>query len=288
MVDAARLPDEFEVVRPHLHSVALRMLGSAADADDAVQETWLRFSRADTSGVENLTGWLTTVVSRICLDALRTRRSRHEEPLTAAPGPAPDDRPGPEQEAVLGDTVAGALVVVLERLSPPERVAFVLHDLFGVGFEEIGRTVDRSPAAARQLASRARRRVRGADVGGLVQRERERQVVEAFLRAARHGDVDGMVALLAPDVVVRTDGAAAARDVPRRIDGAPAVASFFSGKAQSARTALLDGDVGAVVHQDGRALVLLRVSFDGGVIAAIDAIADPERLASAEVDVLAP
>lgn len=283
---------DVDATQPHLRSVALRMLGSTAEAEDAVQEAWLRFNRTDTASIDNPTGWLTTVVSRVCLDMLRSRRVRGEAPLAAVrPGQVADDQPGPEQEAVLSDSVAGALLVVLERLTPPERVAFVLHDLFGVSFEEIGRMVDRTPAAARQLASRGRRRVRGADIGGLVDLERQRQVLEAFLRAARRGDIDGLLALLAPDVCLRSDDAAAALDdVPRRVVGAEAVATFFSGRAQTATTALIDGDVGVVVPLGQRTLLflLLDMTMPRGEITRIDAIADPVRLESAEVDLLGP
>ena len=279
---------EFEVTRPHLRSVAARMLGPGPEADDAVQEAWLRWRRADTASIDNPVGWLTTTVSRICLDVLRSRRSRREESLTAtAPEQMADHGLGPEQEAVLGDAVARALVVVLDRLTPLERVAFVLHDVFGVAFEEIARTVDRTPAAARQLASRARRRMRGADVDGLIDRERQRQVLEAFLRAARRGDLESLLELLAPDVTVQLDPAAAAHGtMPPHLEGATAVASAFSGRAQSATTALVDGDIGAVVHANHEVVLLLSVTIAQGTIHHIEATADPDRLASAAVTIL--
>lgn len=288
MNDVDALTARFEDSRDHLRAVAYRMLGSSGEADDAVQETWLRLHRTDVSAVDNLRGWLTTVVSRLCLDLLRSRSSRREDtgdPGTVA-GDAASDRPGPEQEAALADAVGGALLVVLERLTPPERVAFVLHDLFGVGFDEIARTVDRTPAAARQLASRARRRVRGSTPLDQPDLERQRRVVDAFLRAARDGVLDELVAVLAPDVVFRADAAAAAlADGPARVVGATAVAATFAGRARAARAALIDGSIGVVVAPGGRLVVILEVTIEDGRIVGIDAVADPERLDTAELAV---
>lgn len=290
MNDVDALAHEFEESRDHLGSVAYRMLGSTGEADDAVQETWLRLSRTDVANVDNLRGWLTTVVSRVCLDILRSRSSRREHPgnveALAGDGTS-DDRPGPEQEAVLADMVGGALLIVLDILTPPERVAFVLHDMFGVNFDEIARIVDRTPTAARQLASRARRRVRGARPGYQPDLERQRLVIDAFLRAARGGDLSGLLAVLAPDVVFRSDAAAAvlARG-PARVEGADAVAAAFSGRARQARAAMVNGSVGVVVSPGGRLIVILEVVVDDGRIVAIDAIADRDRLDRTEFVVL--
>lgn len=288
MDDLDDLAARFEEHRDHLRSVAGRMLGSAGEAEDAVQEVWFRLHRSDSSGLDNLGGWLTTVVSRVCLDMLRSRGSRREDlgdVDTVSDREPGAERSGPEQEALLADAVGGALSVVLDTLSPAERVAFVLHDLFGVGFDEIGRTVQRSPVAARKLASRARRHVRGA---ASPSRERsvgeQRRVVDAFLAAARLGDIEGLIAVLAPDVVFCSDETAAAMaDEPARVDGAPSVASLFSGRARAARSAMVDGEVGVAVEPAGRLIVILHLVIIDDKIVAIDAIADPSRLARADV-----
>jgi RNA polymerase sigma factor (sigma-70 family) len=276
------LVEQFEEHRTYLRAVAYRMLGSVSEADDAVQETWLRLSRSDTSKVENLGGWLTTVLGRVCLDMLRSRKSRREESLGArVPEPIAGRADGadPEQEALLSDSVGLALLVVLETLTPAERLAFVLHDMFAVPFDEIAPIVGRSPDAARQLASRARRRVRGADTSYELDLTRQREVVDAFLAAARDGDFDALVAVLDPDVVLRSDRAALPADAPREVRGAPAVARMaLVGRARAARPVLVDGAVGVVVAPRGRLLMVLDFKIRGGKIVEIDAVADPERL----------
>jgi RNA polymerase sigma factor (sigma-70 family) len=276
------LAERFEENRTHLRAVAYRMLGSLSEADDAVQEAWLRLSRSDTSGVENLGGWLTTVVARVCLDMLRSRKSRREESLGArVSGPIAVRAEGadPEQEALLSDSVGLALLVVLETLTPAERLAFVLHDMFSVPFDEIAPIVGRSPDAARQLASRARRRVRGADTPYELDLTRQREVVDAFLAAARDGDFDALVAVLDPDVVLRSDRAALPASAPREVRSAPAVARrALVGRARAARPALVDGAVGVVVAPRGRLLMVLDFKIRGGKIVEIDAVAEPERL----------
>jgi RNA polymerase sigma factor (sigma-70 family) len=271
------LAERFEAHRPHLRAVAYRMLGSASEADDAVQEAWLRASRADPAGVDNLGGWLTTVVGRVCLDLLRSRRSRREEPLDAN---LPDRGADPEDEALLAEGVGSALLVVLDTLGPAERLAFVLHDLFAVPFQEVAAILGRSEAAARQLASRARRRVQGvaAPEGD---RARQRLVVEAFLAASREGDFEALLALLDPQVVVRADAAATGTTTPRVVRGAAAVASQalgFARRARFARLALVDGAVGLVVTPPGRPSLVLGFTIRRGRIAAIDILADAERL----------
>jgi RNA polymerase sigma factor (sigma-70 family) len=284
------LAERFEENRTHLRAVAYRMLGSLSEAEDAVQETWLRLSRSDTSGVENLGGWLTTVVARVCLDMLRSRKSRREESLGArVSGPMAVRAEGadPEQEALLSDSVGLALLVVLETLTPAERLAFVLHDMFSVPFDEIAPIVGRSPDAARQLASRARRRVRGADTSYELDLTRQREVVDAFLAAARDGDFDALVAVLDPDVVLRSDRAALPAGVPREVHGAPAVARrALVGRARAARPALVDGAVGVVVAPRGRLLMVLDFKIRDGKIVEIDAVADPERLNQLDLSLL--
>jgi RNA polymerase sigma-70 factor (ECF subfamily) len=287
MGEIDRLAEQFEGRRSHLRAVAYRMLGSLSEADDAVQEAWLRLSRTDVSGVENLGGWLTTVVSRVSLDMLRSRRSRREEPLD-------DDDPvaaavDPEQEALLADSVGLALLVVLETLPPAERLAFVLHDLFGVPFEEIAPIVERSPTAARQLASRARRRVQGAETRSDTDLRRRREVVDAFLAASRSGDFDALLALLDPDAVLRIDSAALPAGAPAEVRGAAAVANAHLAAARGARLArpaLVNGSPGIVVAPGGRLLLVLELTVEDGRIAAIDVVADPERLAALDLAVL--
>jgi RNA polymerase sigma-70 factor (ECF subfamily) len=286
MDETGWLAERFESHRAHLRAVAYRMLGSPSEADDAVQEAWLRASRADTGQVENLGGWLTTVVARVSLDMLRARGARREEPLDGRlPDPAALPREGtdPEQEALLADAVGPALLVVLDTLTPAERLAFVLHDLFGVPFDEIASILGRSPAAARQLASRARRRVQGTDPDPGADRTRQRRVVDAFLAAARDGNFDDLVALLDPDVVLRADPAAVQVGADAEVRGAAAVAGTFAGRAQVARPALVEGVPGAVWAPGGRPRVAFAFSFAGGRIAAIELVADPERLRQVEL-----
>ena len=282
------MAERFEANRRHLRAVAYRMLGSPSAADDAVQEAWLRFSRSDPSGVENIGGWLTTVVARVCLDALRSRRSRREDPVGVSlpePGSNRTDQVGPEDEVLLSDSVGPALLVVLETLSPGERVAFVLHDIFDVPFAEIGEIVGRSPEAARQLASRARRRVQGADVSS-VDVNRQREVVDAFLAAARGGDFEALLAILDPDIVLRADDAAVEMGTSRELRGVVAIGERFSGAA-ALRPALLDGAVGLVWAPGGRVRVAFDLTFsEDDRIARIEQTADPERLGQLDVVLL--
>jgi RNA polymerase sigma-70 factor (ECF subfamily) len=280
------LADRFEEHRPHLRAVAYRMLGSLAEADDAVQDAWLRLSRAGTSEVENLGGWLTTIVARVCLNMLRSRATRREEPLGAhLPDPviSPEGRPlQPEEEALLADSVGLALLVVLDSLSPAERLAFVLHDMFDLSFEEIAPMVARTPAAARQLASRARRRVRGAEVPAPdPDLARQRYVVDAFFLAARGGDFDALVALLDPDVVLRSDFGARRPAAPKVTHGAAAVARqalIAALPTAQLHPALVNGAAGVVVTVRGRPFAVLGFTVAEGKIVEIDAIADPERV----------
>ncbi|MGH9227119.1 MAG: RNA polymerase sigma factor SigJ [Acidimicrobiales bacterium] len=285
------LAERFEEHRPHLWAVAYRMLGSLSEADDAVQETWLRLSRADTGDVENLGGWLTTVVSRVCLNRLRSRNSRREEPLDVhVPDPVVrrEDDGDPEHEAELVDSVGLALLVVLETLAPAERLAFVLHDMFAVPFEEIATITGRSPAAARQLASRARRRVQGAATPD-VDLSRQREVVNAFFAAARDGDFDALVAVLDPDIVLRSDGGAARPAISVVVRGAEAVAEralTFARLSPFVRPALVNGAAGVVVAPGGRPVSVMGFTVRGGRIVEIHAVADPERLAHLDLPVL--
>src|SRR4051794_15164330 len=281
------LADRFEADRTHLRAVAYRMLGSVSEADDAVQEAWLRLSRAEAAQLQNLSGWLTTVVARISLDMLRARTARREQPLAAqVPEPIVSSGADPEREALIADSVGLALLVVLETLSPPERLAFVLHDMFGVPFDEIAPIVDRAPAAARQLASRARRRVRGAAPVPDADLARQRQVVAAFLAAARDGDFDALVAVLDPDVVLRVDrGPGASREVR----GAAAVAGqalTFAQLAALARPALVNGAAGFVVSRDGQPISVAGFTVTNGRIAEIDLLADPGRLRRLDLSAL--
>jgi RNA polymerase sigma factor (sigma-70 family) len=283
------LAERFEANRSHLRRVAYRMLGSLNEADDAVQEAWLRLARSDTTDVRNLSGWLTTVVARVCLDMLRGRKSRREEPIGPhVPEPAVDSNGGidPEQEAQMADSVGLALLVVLETLAPAERIAFVLHDMFDLPFEEIAPIVGRSEAAARQLASRARRRVQGGSRSADADRAADQQVVDAFLAASRNGDFEGLLAVLDPDVVVRADDAAARLGGSYEMRGAGAVARAFLGRAQAARSALVDGTVGAVVAPHGQLLLVVRFTIANGRIIEIDAVGNPERLEQFDLAVL--
>jgi RNA polymerase sigma factor (sigma-70 family) len=310
MNECEYLAERFEENRTHLRAVAYRMLGSLSEADDAVQEAWLRLSRADASEVQNLGGWLTTVVARVCLDTLRSRKARREEPLdevvpmrAASSGAGAD----PEQEAVLADSVGVAVLVVLEMLEPSERLAFVLHDMFAVPFDEIAPIVGRTPAAARQLASRARRRVHGAGrrasvggdklVGGPegiarerdIDLDRQRAVVDAFMTAARAGDFQGLLAILDPDVVLRSDGV-----VTREIRGAAEYArrAAAGGKMAAARgawtaqPALVNGAVGIIVAPLGRLTMVLEFMIENDKIVAVDAISDPDRLQNLDLAIL--
>jgi RNA polymerase sigma-70 factor, ECF subfamily len=282
------LAEQFEAHRDHLQRVAYRMLGSTGEADDAVQEAWLRLSRAEAAGIDNLGGWLTTVVARVCLDTLRSRKSRREEPLDGEPQPAAGHERAvdPEREAELADNVGLALLVVLEALAPAERVAFVLHDMFDLPFEEIAPIVGRSPTAARQLASRARRRVHGSGKTSGADVASHRKVVDAFLAAARSGDMAGLLAVLDPDVVLRADRAAVRLGGVAELSGAAAVAANFKGKAQQARSALVDGALGVVVAPQGRLLLVLNLTFAGDRIASIDVVADPDRLEALDLSTL--
>jgi RNA polymerase sigma factor (sigma-70 family) len=285
------LAERFEENRTHLRAVAYRMLGSLSEADDAVQEGWLRLSRSDVSGVDNLGGWLTTVVARVCLDMLRSRKSRREEPLSpdvTEPNVSRAAGTDPEHEAQLADSVGLALLVVLETLAPAERVAFVLHDMFDLSFDEIGSIVGRSPAAARQLASRARRRLQGSATPD-TDIPRQREVVDAFLAALRGGDFDALVALLDPDVIIRVDRTAAPADAAREIRGARTWARqalAYSRFAHFARPALVNGAVGVVVAPRGRLFRVLQFTLPRGKIVEVDIVADPERLRQLNLAVL--
>jgi RNA polymerase sigma-70 factor (ECF subfamily) len=281
------LAERFEAHRGHLKGVAYRMLGSLAEADDAVQEAWLRLSRADASGVENLGGWLTTIVARVCLNLLQSRRSRREEPLDAhLPDPIVSAQEGvdPEQQALLAEGVGLALLVVLDTLTPAERVAFVLHDMFAVPFDQIAPIVGRSPNAAKMLASRARRRVRGADPVPDADLARQREVVDAFFAAARDGDFTALLAVLDPDVVLRADAAAVRAGAPAGARGAAAVtehtltAGGFSRLARLARPALVNGAAGVVIAAAGRPFAVVGFTVRHGKIVEIDIFADPNRL----------
>jgi RNA polymerase sigma-70 factor (ECF subfamily) len=292
MSDQEWLAESFEQQRTRLRAVAYRMLGSLSEADDAVQETWLRLSRSDADAVENLGGWLTTVVARVCLNMLRARRSRREQPLDPRlPEPIVDRADGtdPEHEALLADSVGLALLVVLETLTPPERLAFVLHDMFAVPFDEIAPIVERSPQATRQLASRARRRVRGAAVASDADLTAQWEVVEAFVAAAREGDFEALVAVLDPDVVLRADPGAASAAGPPQVHGAAAVARqalSWSGVELTLRRALVNGAAALVSSRGGQAVAIGAFTIRGRKIVAIDILADPERLRRLDLSIL--
>lgn len=284
------LAEQFEEARPHLRAVAYRMLGSLSEADDAVQEAWLRLSRSDTDSVVNLRGWLTTVVGRVSLDMLRARRARREDSVgTWLPEPivSLDERGDPEQEALLADSVGLALLVVLETLTPAERLAFVLHDMFAVPFEEISEIVGRTPTATRQLASRARRRVHGAAPHPDTDLARQRELVDAFLAATRSGDFDALVALLDPDVVFRADTGARRARRPV-VTGAAAVAREALGRgaafAPLCRPAIVNGAAGVVVAPGGRPVAVVGFTVARGRIAEIDLVLDPDKLRGLAVD----
>jgi len=289
MPDQDWLAERFEADRPHLRGVAYRMLGSMSEADDAVQEAWIRLSRTDTSDVENLRAWLTTVVGRVCLNMLRSRKTRREAPLeTHLPDPivSPEDGLDPEQEALLGDSVGLALLVVLDSLTPAERVAFVLHDVFAVPFDEVAPIVGRTPMAARQLASRARRRVRGAPVPD-VDLDGQWAVVDAFLAAAREGDFGRLLDVLDPDVVLRSDGGPERPELVQLVKGARAVAEramAFRRFADTSTRVLVNGTPGGVAWlPDGTPFAVLAVTVRAGRIVGIDVLADPERLAQLDL-----
>ncbi|MCV0394555.1 MAG: sigma-70 family RNA polymerase sigma factor [Rhizobiaceae bacterium] len=287
------LMDEFEAHRARLTSVAYRMLGSRAEAEDAVQEVWLRLARSDAASIGNVGGWLTTVVARLCLDMLRARKSRREEALDDLQDGALRTQASlaaasasPEDEIAMADSVGLAMLTVLETLTPGERVAFVLHDMFAVPFDEIAPIVGRSSDAARQLASRARRRVQGVPTERRVDNARRREVVDAFLAAARGGDFGALLELLDPAVVMRGDEAAVRLGGHAELRGAPAVAELFKGRAQAARPALVDGVMDVAVVPGDRLLLVLRLDIADGRIAGIEAVADPARLAALDLEVL--
>jgi RNA polymerase sigma factor (sigma-70 family) len=286
MTEHEWLAEQFEEQRPHLNAVAYRILGSQAEADDAVQESWFRLTRSDVDSVDNLGGWLTTVVARVCLDMLRSRKSRREEPsgdevpeIAASPADATD----PEHQALLADSLGTALLAVLDTLGPAERIAFVLHDVFAVSFEEIGIVLGRSPNAAKQLASRARRRLQGhapkpdADVA------RQRKVVDAFLAGSRSGDFEALLAVLDPDIVLLADGAAVQMGAAGEVRGAAAVAAVFSGRALEAQAAIVDGTAGVVWAPDGLPRVVWDLDIVDGKIARIDMLAEAQTLSELDL-----
>ncbi|MFH5212138.1 sigma-70 family RNA polymerase sigma factor [Antrihabitans sp. NCIMB 15449] len=286
------LAAQFEEHRPHLRMVAYRTLGSISEADDAVQEAWIRASAAGSSGVDNIAGWLTTIVARVSLNLLRASKSRAEVLIDAHTSAPRGDRPAavdPAEEAALAESVGLAMLVVLDTLGPAERLAFVLHDMFAVSFDEIAEIIERTPASARQLASRARRRVRGTRSMPDVDFARQRQVVDAYLSAARGGDFDALLSLLDPDVVLRADTAASATDTAREVRGALAVvrrAVTFTSRASVTAIALVNGGVGVVVAPVGRLLVVFVYEFTAGKISGIEVVTDPTRFAEYEIAVL--
>ena len=291
MTERDYLAERFEENRAHLRAVAYRMLGSLSDVDDAVQEAWLRLSRVDATGIDNLGGWLTTVLARVCLDMLRSRRSRQEEPIAPdAPEPVATGSIGnsPENEALLADSMGLALLVVLDRLTPAERLAFVLHDMFAMPFEEIAPIVGRSVEATRQLASRARRRVRGGAETPGSELRRQREVVDAFLAALRRGDLEGLLAVLDPDLVVRSDEAVRP-GAPREIHGAAVWAKgavAYGHLAKLALPVLVNGTVGIVVAPKQRLVRALRFTIANGKISEIEVIGDPARLGQLDVSII--
>jgi len=295
MLTPERLADQFEEHRSHVRAVAYRMLGSVSEAEDAVQEAWIRLSRTDVSGVGNLRGWLTTVVARVCLDMLRTRSSRREDPLDVhVPDPiiaraTGMGNEGPERDAILADSVGLALLVVLEKLEPAERLAFVLHDVFAMSFEEIAPIVDRSVVATRQLASRARRRVQGPAPTSEADLRTQRRVVDAFLAAARDGDLEALVAVLDPEIVLRADGGAL-KGMSRLVRGSQAVvaqAATFSKLGLSNQVVLVNGNIGLVCRlPDGRLFSVLGFTIAGGKIVEIDILADPDRLSRLDLSAI--
>jgi RNA polymerase sigma factor (sigma-70 family) len=295
MTDKNFLTEQFQDSRPHLRAVAYRILGSRAEAEDAVQESWLRLARSDSGDVENLRGWLTTVVARVCLDMLRTRKSRREEPIAEdAPERFASEDDDAERELQFTDSIGVALLIVLETLSPAERVAFVLHDMFNLSFDEIAPIVNRSPAAARQLASRARRRVQGSSEPD-ADRSRQRDIVSAFMTASREGDFGALLALLDPSVVLRADAAAVQLSVARQTQGAPslgpqtrgaeAVAKIFQGRARAAQLAQVDGVAGLVFAPGGQPQVVFDFVVENGRIVEISLIADRKNIHGMQVSI---
>lgn len=293
MSDAEILAQRFEADREHLRAVAYRMLGSRSEAEDAVQEAWLRLSRADANTVGNLTGWLTTVVARICLDLLRTRKTRREEPIgVEAEALASDENA--ERDIALADSIGMAMLAVLDTLSPPERVVFVLHDMFNLPFEDIAPIIRRSPAAARQLASRARRRVQGQPAVSEADRLRQREIVGAFLAASRGGDFSALLAVLDPEVVVRADAAAVAASLARAGQGAPVlapeirgrerVAKVFQGRAQAAQPAMVDGNAGLVFAPGGKPFAVFEFVVENGAIVEIVLTLDAQTIETLELE----
>jgi RNA polymerase sigma factor (sigma-70 family) len=282
------LAERFEADRSRLRAVAYRMLGSTSEAEDAVQEAWLRLSRSGGTEIDNLDRWLTTVVARVCLDMLRARKSRREELVSALPDQvgSGEGEHDPEHEALLADSVGLALLVVLETLTPAERVAFVLHDMFELPFDEIATIMGRSRAAARQLASRGRRRLQGATATGDADPARHKEIVEAFLAASRGGDFEALLAVLDPDVVLRADRAGVEMGASRVVRGAAAVAGTFAGRARAARVALIDGEVGAVWAQGGQPKVVFAFTIENKKIVAIDLLANKARLERLDVSFL--
>jgi RNA polymerase sigma-70 factor (ECF subfamily) len=293
VTDKEKLAQLVEANRAHLRAVAYRMLGSRAEADDAVQEAFLRFTRTDASTVENLGGWLTTVIARICLDMLRERKTRQEVPVDdeAEALPAPDD---PERENQIADTVGVAMLMVLETLTPAERVAFVLHDIFNVSFDEIASVVGRSPGAARQLASRGRRRIQGASPDLEADRERRREVLQAFLAASQQGDFAALLALLDPDVVLRADATAVTASIARsaqdgspplaaEIEGREPVAAIFRNRAKAARVGSVDGEPALIFVFGGQLRIIVELMIINSAIAELTFIADPDRIAALNI-----
>jgi RNA polymerase sigma-70 factor (ECF subfamily) len=286
---------QFEANRPRLQSVAYRMLGSFTEAEDAVQETWMRLHRSDPESIDNLGGWLTTVLSRVCLGVLRSRQTHHEELMVADELPDPN-LGGPEEEVLLADTLGPALLMVLNTLGPGERLAFVLHDLFAVPFEDIAPILDRSPAAARQLASRARRRIQGIDETDRGDRRRQQEIVEAFLAASRRGDLETLVSLLDPEAVLRADRAAVSSAAANRDRGAPllapevrggrAVATALSGRAAAAQVALIEGTPGAVWAPGGRPRAIFAFRVIGHAVTEIEIVTEPAVVRALRIELL--
>ena len=299
MATPERLAEQFEAHRSHVRAVAYRMLGSVSEAEDAVQEAWIRLSRTDVGGVDNLRGWLTTVVARLCLDMLRTRASRREDPLDEDATHVPDPiisaitsgDEDPETNAMLADSVGLALLVVLEKLEPAERLAFVLHDVFGMTFEEIAPIVDRSVVATRQLASRARRRVQGQAPTSDADLRKQRRVIDAFLAAVQDGDFEALVTVLDPEIVLRADGGAV-KGMSRLVRGAQAVvaqAAAFSKLGLSSQVVLVNGNIGVVSRlPDGRLLSVIGFTIAGGKVVEMDILADPDRLGRLDLSAIRP
>lgn len=284
------LAGQFEANRAHLKAVAFRMLGSRTEAEDAVQETWVRLNRTDVGDVDNLGAWLRTVVARICLDMLRSRKLRREDPIGDGEPELPSEAGtisyDPEHQLAMADSIGLAMLIVLETLGPAERVAFVLHDMFDLPFDDIAPIVGRTTDATRKLASRARQRVQGTAVSPEADRARQRRVVEAFIAASRDGNFEALLSILDPEVAFRADGAAMRLGSEAELRGSAAVAQAFNGRARGARPALLDGELGIVVEVDGRRLLVLRVTLSGDRIVGIEAVADQESLAGLDVSIL--